>query len=210
MNIQSIVLRKPELGDIETLSALHVASWKGAYQGLLPEAFLAQHARVDIWIRIWGNILKNPAPNAVILIAEAEGRLLGYFNGGPTFSEGLKGHATAEVHGLYLHPDSQGKGIGSQLFRSGLQGLGNKGFSSAALWVFSGNPAVEFYRKRGGRELEIVNRELEVGGTLIPRRFFYWRLKSPIGHLLLSSGDQDGKNPLADDHYEEAACENDG
>jgi len=70
VNNQSIILRKPELGDVEALSALHVASWKGAYQGLLPEVFLAQHTRVDIWIRIWGNILTNQTPYSVILVAE--------------------------------------------------------------------------------------------------------------------------------------------
>lgn len=177
MDLKFPMIRKLEPSDIEALSALHVASWKGAYQGLLPDSFLVQHGSVEHWMRIWGNILTMKIPTSVILVAEEQGQLLGYFNGGPTYSGELKGYATSEVHGLYLHPDHQGKGVGSQLLSAGLSGLREKGFSSAALWVFSKNPAVEFYRRRKGQELEIENSDLEVGGELFPRRFFRWLLQ---------------------------------
>jgi GNAT superfamily N-acetyltransferase len=56
---------------------------------------------------------------------------------------------TAEVSGLYVHPDGWGQGVGGTLLESVLERLRLDGFKAATLWVLAANErARRFYENR--------------------------------------------------------------
>lgn len=79
-----------------------------------------------------------------LLVAQAEGRIIGF--------GGIDVHAAEQVKWLYLLPQHQGAGIGSEI----LQRLESIGWEAGleALRVHSAPEAVNFYRRHGYRLLE--------------------------------------------------------
>ena len=51
------------------------------------------------------------------------------------------------LESLYVHPKSQGKGIGKQLMYTGLAKY--KEPTTLSLTVYEGNPSISFYKKEG-------------------------------------------------------------
>jgi L-amino acid N-acyltransferase YncA len=57
-------------------------------------------------------------PSHSLLVAEREGRVIGFVSVGPTTDEGAAAD-TGEVYAIYLHPDIVGTGVGRALFARG-------------------------------------------------------------------------------------------
>lgn len=63
------------------------------------------------------------------------------------------GEEVGEVHELVVDPAYQGKGVGKQLLRAGIDFLKNRGVRTIELWVGEKNDkAHDFYRREGFRE----------------------------------------------------------
>jgi ribosomal protein S18 acetylase RimI-like enzyme len=67
---------------------------------------------------------------------------------------------TGHVFSLYVHPDSQGLGLGRSLLDAAVESLRSEPYEEATLWVFADNAAAQgFYerlgwRSDGGRRVE--------------------------------------------------------
>lgn len=134
----------------EAEEVLHVknASWRAAYHGLLPDAYLdaltVTPAQVEHWQRMIGD--------RRVLVAEAEGRIAG-----------LSAFGQAEIYAIYVLPEHWSTGLGAALMTRSLRRLRELGYDTAGLWVFEANPrARRFYERMGftlsGRS-EIEERE---------------------------------------------------
>ena len=59
-------IRPAEASDMDTVAALHAASWRASYRGMLPDAYLDNEVGDDVQRQWQGAVI---APNDVVLVA---------------------------------------------------------------------------------------------------------------------------------------------
>ena len=139
------VVRAARPDDAHPIAAVHVATWRDAYAGLLPDELLAGLDSSE-WAERWRGRLAAPAGGVFTLVFEADGRVRGFASGGPSRDEFPGG----EVYAIYVDPGCQGRGAGRRLLAAATRLLADGGFAGASLWVLSGNhPARGFYESQG-------------------------------------------------------------
>jgi len=138
-------VRPAEPADARALAAVHVATWRDAYAGLLPGEVLAS-LDAGAWAARHHGRLTAPAEGTFVLVFEVEGEVAGFVSGGRGRDE-LPG---GEVYAIYVDPRRQGRGAGRRLLAAAEQKLAEAGFTDASLWVLAGNaPARGFYEAQG-------------------------------------------------------------
>ncbi len=159
---------------------MHVASWRSAYAGVLPDVFLAQmsatrearHYDRVIRIGVGVHVAAVSGPEA----AEAP-TIVGFTTACRTGREGAL--AEGMVQTLYVLDDFRDRGIGRRLLRASAQYLAGLGCRSAFAWVLRDNNASYFYQRLGGKR--IAEGATYVGGQKIPQTAYGW---DPIALLL--------------------------
>jgi ribosomal protein S18 acetylase RimI-like enzyme len=133
--------------DALPLARLHVAAWRAAYRGLVPDEFLdgldvdARAARFRSWLT---------AREAENHMAEEDRELWGWLTVDGCRDPDLDPQTTGEIWGIYLAPAHWRQGLGRTLCRYGEEILRSRGYAVATLWVLSGNErARRFYEAMG-------------------------------------------------------------
>ncbi|MBT3627220.1 MAG: GNAT family N-acetyltransferase [Rhodospirillaceae bacterium] len=143
-----IRIRTAEPSDAGPIAEMHVATWRIAYAGILPDDVLLG-LTPGAEQRNWARIIATIDHEFTVHVAEAaNGELLAYGSAGPVRPNGLP--LSGEVYTLYVSPDHQGQGLGRELLFSMFARLQAQGFGSAMLWVLAANPARFFYHAMGG------------------------------------------------------------
>jgi GNAT superfamily N-acetyltransferase len=133
--------------DVDAVAQLHVAVWQAAYRGLLPDAFL-DAISVERRAAMWRQIVERQAAPA--LVAEQDGRIVGFVVGGPSRDDDAQPGVTAEILAIYVTPDRWGAGVGAQLLQEALTMLRDQSFQEVTLWVLRDNVrARRFYASAG-------------------------------------------------------------
>ncbi|NUP29087.1 MAG: GNAT family N-acetyltransferase [Nocardia sp.] len=122
------------------LAACHIACWREAYRGLVPDhvldAFDLEH-RAAAWERIARN------HSGRILVAESGAGIAGFTHYGPPRDEPAV--AERELQAIYIRAEWYGRGLARALLDAVLDPD-----RSCSLWVFERNPrARAFYAKYG-------------------------------------------------------------
>lgn len=135
-------LRKTD--DTAAVSEIYAASWRAAYRGLVPDAYLATLTGAR-----WLPKLQDLAQSGQqALLACCEGQPIGICTFCAARDEGRPGWG--EVVSLYLLPGYWGKGAGAKLLRAAVAELHRQGYANLYLWVLQGNTRAEqFYRRNG-------------------------------------------------------------
>lgn len=159
------IVRPARPTDADAIADAHVAAWREAYRGLLPDAVLdglSVAVRAEQWRR---TLARSPAAISVFVAESAQGGIAGFISGGPRRALGLNGDA--EVYALYVRADAQRQGLGRGLMRALAAALRDRGFQSLGLWVLRENAAGrDFYARLGGRAGG-ERRDIEAGHTII-------------------------------------------
>ncbi|MHB8681015.1 MAG: GNAT family N-acetyltransferase [Acidimicrobiales bacterium] len=143
-----LTLRRASGADATRIAVLHVASWKAAYPGLLPQDYLDALEPGDR-LGVWEEALSS-SPWPVVLVAEAGVALAGFVCVGPSRDADADPAVVGELQAIYLHPDFFGRGVGDRLLEAGIAELRGAGFAEATLWALDVNArARRFYERRG-------------------------------------------------------------
>jgi len=152
-----IRLRRATPGDADALGLVHVAAWREAYAGLVPDEILAgldPQQRAAMW-------REAMAHGAAIHLAEQNGAIVGFGSGGEQREPSLS--FSGEIRALYVLKRAQRRGVGRMLMAAVAQGLLAQGHACASLWVIERNaPARRFYEALGGKE--VARREQQRDG----------------------------------------------
>jgi ribosomal protein S18 acetylase RimI-like enzyme len=183
-----ISVRRARTADAVAIGAVHVATWRSAYAGILPDRFLArmsvprQAAHYDAAIRA----------SAAVFVAAASGtdvppgsgsRIVGFATAGRARGgEFARQLGEGEVETLYVLDDWRDRGIGRKLMRAAAGHLAEIGCKSCYLWVLRDNPSRWFYQRLGGRP--VAEAMIQFAGTKLPQTAFAW---DPIERLLAAS-----------------------
>ena len=167
MSTLSLDTRPAEVADAFGIAAIHDASWRQAYTGLIP------HKSLDTIIgrrdpKWWARAIRN---STRVLVMESDSQLVGYATIGPNRVSALS--QEGEVYELYLLPEYQGVGIGKNLFLAAREQLVRLGFKGCVVWVLEENdPAMQFYRNAGG--IDIAEGTETFNGKTLNKVAFAW------------------------------------
>jgi 8-oxo-dGTP pyrophosphatase MutT (NUDIX family)/L-amino acid N-acyltransferase YncA len=125
-------IRCATLADCEALASVHVIAWHESFRDLLPEiAFKGM--TIPIRIERWRERLQQQ-PALPIYIAETDGRVVGFADGGP--ARGEEGLAQQmQIYAMYVVASAKRQGIGTKLLRRVVDDFLAQGASSASVWT---------------------------------------------------------------------------
>lgn len=146
-------VRTARLDDAAEIARVHVASWRAAYPGMVPQEIL-DGLSVERRTERWAELLGDEGPRDIVLVAERDGVVVGFASAGPSIDgggdAGVDPEETALLHAIYLDESAWGQGIGTALLDATLERLTGHGFGSVTLWVIEANDrARRFYEARG-------------------------------------------------------------
>lgn len=140
------MVRSATFEDVPALAELHVAAWRAAYKGLMPQELL-DALRVAEREKMWQNALRQPGEE--VFVYEREGRLLAFGSLGRQ-RDADKGADSKELLTLYALPEVWGQGVGKALWLRMLKSLQAQHLREVTLWVLKGNErGISFYEKAG-------------------------------------------------------------
>jgi ribosomal protein S18 acetylase RimI-like enzyme len=183
-----ITIRRARPADAAAIGLVHVAAWRSAYPGLLPDAYLArlsplrQAAQYEQTIRagLGVHVAVASGPDLPAGRDVPRGPLvIGFVTSGPArVRPGLVPPAEGEIETLYVLDDWRERGLGRRLMRAAAARLAADGCASAFVWVLRDNPSRWFYARLGGRPA--AESTIRVGGELVAQTAYVW---APIGKL---------------------------
>jgi ribosomal protein S18 acetylase RimI-like enzyme len=165
-------VRPASINDARAIAQVHVASWRSAYRGILPDSLL-NGLSMEGREAMWRGLLDAPEPSSSITLVgcDASNKVAGFISGGKERTGQLG--CDGEIYAIYLLDEAQRKGLGAQLVGQLARDLAVRGFSSMAVWVLALNPARRFY-ERLGAEL-IGQQEIELGGQTFIEVAYGWK-----------------------------------
>ncbi len=159
-------IRPAAPADAEAIARLHLASYRAAYQGLIPAGVLSS-LRGEDRERRWRASLNDPQRRT--LIAEDDGAvpaLIGFAEVGPSRDDDADA-GTGELMALHVTQARWRWGVGRALNRFAIAALAAQGFQAVTLWVLTGNSRARAFYEAMGWNHDVIARELFVYGIQI-------------------------------------------
>ena len=145
--VEALRIRPAAPADADRIAALHAASWRVAYRGILRDDFLDGPIEADR-LTLWCGRATDPAPDQILLVAEADGALAGFIccfaDHDPRWG--------SYVHNLHVDPAGRGRGVGRALMGALARELESRVPDRPVhLFCLAANaPARRFYERIGG------------------------------------------------------------
>ena len=146
MAAADVVVRGAEPADARAIAQVHVASWRWAYRGLLPDDLLDglsvedREADRATW-------LADPELDAVV--AERTGSVVGFASVAASRDADAPS-GTGEVLTLYVTLDAAGTGVCRLLLEAAVTALRDRRFHRTTLWVLEANERARRFYERAG------------------------------------------------------------
>jgi GNAT superfamily N-acetyltransferase len=164
-------IRVADVDDAPAIAAVHVASWRTTYPGIVAQSYidaLSVAERTIAWER---RIRGEAGTTSEIVVAETvAGALVGFAAGGPLRAP-YPGF-DAELYAIYLLREVQGQGLGRRLVTQWAPRAVARGFRAAIVRVLAANPACRFYERLGARRVK--DDSLELGGQPYAEVWYGW------------------------------------
>ncbi|NOU97627.1 GNAT family N-acetyltransferase [Paenibacillus sp. LMG 31456] len=138
----TIQIRYAQIEDVASIQYVAHTTWHVTYKGIIPKKVQQDFLRIAYSD---GNVRRR-MERSLLLVAkdETEGEIVGFAN----FSKSTTIQDAAELWAIYVVPEYQGRGIGSELIEKGLEDL--PGITCLFLNVEQENlPGIAFYISKG-------------------------------------------------------------
>lgn len=153
-----LTVRRADTQDAGAITNVHIASWRGAYAGVIPDDVLAA---LDAAKRepAWLQVLESSESSTWVAIAHQ--RLIGFASVGPARDEDSDS-GDLELYSMYLDPESWGRGVARALMRT----IDDEVTDTVpiSLWVLAENERARHFYQRFGFAHDGVERIDEYGG----------------------------------------------
>ncbi len=159
-DLNEVVIRAATVDDAEQIAAVHIASLREAYAGVVSDEYLAG-LDVESRTQTWRERLSAPEPGTSVWVAQEDGRVVGFASLGPSLDEDAE-RTTMQIYTIYLEPRSWGQGIARELMRTVLAAV--PAGSAVTLWVLAANERAAHFYRRNGFSRDGVERIEEIGG----------------------------------------------
>jgi ribosomal protein S18 acetylase RimI-like enzyme len=169
-----LVVRAAAAADMPSIADIHASSWRVAYRGLFPDAFL-DGPLIENRLAHWSGIPDRMTPSDRLLLAEQDGAPAGFIAGWSSERLGCESGFDLFIDNLHIRPHLRGRGIGLRLMRelTAERSRPRSGKTRAYLWLVDGNlPAYRFYARLGGRDAD--HREKRFGEAMVGELRIVW------------------------------------
>ena len=170
--MQDIRFRLANPSDAARIAALHAASWRSAYRGIMPDTYLDEEIDTERET-LWRARLNSPANDRLCVWLGEHGAELAGFACLLLDEEPFWG---ACLDNLHVQPELRGHGLGRQLFGRAVRWLLTvEPDWPIYLWVFEANEgARRLYDALRGQVVERTIKDLP-GNARIPSLRYVWR-----------------------------------
>lgn len=168
-----VEVRAAEPGDVDALGVIHVAAWRAAYRGMMPDAYL-DGLEPAARSAMWAGFFETRPSDRELRVVTVAGDVVGFACFGACRDDGAT--ADAELHAINLHPDAWGRGLGRRLLTDVTGRLGEYG-PSAVLWVVDANERARGLYESAGWHDDQCRREADVLGVRVAEV----RYRHPLG-----------------------------
>jgi len=163
------MVRPATLDDAAEIARVHVATWRSAYRGLLPDDFLdslGEASYTERWKRVIGE-----GSSRVFVVEEPDG-IAGFASGGRERA-GENGFS-GELYALYVLDGAKRRGHGRELVRAVAAALRELHLPDMIVWVLRDNRAARsFYERLGGAYVRA--QPITIGATTLEEVSYGWR-----------------------------------
>lgn len=171
-------IRDAGMDDAASVAAIHCASWRSAYAGILERSFLDGPIEADR-AALWRERLCNPRAGQIVFIAEeAPEQPVGFL----CAFGGVDQRWGSLIDNIHVQPSHRGQGSGARMIQNVATQLASRHPGMGIhLWVFEANEAgLRFYERLGGKIVERDSSRIPAarGATVL-------RLHWPDPHRLL-------------------------
>lgn len=142
----TVAVRAATPEDASAIVEVAVRAWQEGFRGIVP-------AEIDP-ARAWSRDrvrarLSEPDRETDHLVAELDGRVMGYLVLGPS-RDGDVSSRVGEIWALYVHPEAWRQGLGRALVHDALTAFLDLGCDVATLWTLEDSPSARaFYEACG-------------------------------------------------------------
>lgn len=141
-------IRKARFEDCSAIAQTQVDSYRNAYVGLFPPAYL-DHFTVEEQTQDWKDWLAEHPDDLLLVALSADQQVMGYILARKE-NDIYPGYA-AEVIAIHVRQVYKWQGVGRALFYDAVTSLKVGGCQSVMLWTLQKNPIREWYEKLGGK-----------------------------------------------------------
>jgi ribosomal protein S18 acetylase RimI-like enzyme len=153
--------------DANAIAALHLASYRAAYEGLIPAEVLYS-LRAEDRRRRWHVSLNDPQRHTLIAHdAGGEPAMVGFAEVGPSRDDDAVA-GTGELMALHVMRSHWRQGAGRALHDAAVATLACWGFQAATLWVVTRNTRAQAFYEAMGWNYDGTAREHLAWGTRVP------------------------------------------
>lgn len=138
-----MIIRPAIESDRPAIAAVHAASWREAYRGILPATYLDNDVGDDLAAQ-WR--ARTMSDDDVVLVVE-DSDIVGFI--------AVWCEPDPFIDNLHVLPARRSGGLGRELMKHAARALVNRGHETSYLWVLEDNRrARTFYGRLGGKEVE--------------------------------------------------------
>jgi len=142
-----MIIRIGEIADARKVAELHVATWKEAYRGMVPDAYL-QSRSVEKRELAWRESLEKKL-SELWVASDDTSELVGFVSFGDRRDADKTG-SFGELISLYVLHKYWSCGIGRALWLTARDRLIERGYKEVTVWCLAGNHRAErFYQAAG-------------------------------------------------------------
>ena len=160
-----VTIRAATLDDSRAIAEIHVAGWRFAYRGQMPDAFLDSLSvdEREAQRRKWFETPPKPEHRTWVAVAE-DGRIAGFAISGPERAK-EPAAGVAEIYAIYVDPARIGSGLGRALMERAVGDLRTRGFVDVVLWVLDTNEHARRFYEAAGMAADGGTKRASFGGV---------------------------------------------
>ena len=140
-------IRTATVEDARAIAEIHVASWRWAYRGDMPEAFLKE-LDVDEREMRWRDKIQEAGTTVLVGTPDDVGPV-GFSSSGPSRDDDAR-DGVGELYAIYLLQEATGTGLGRALLESSSAVLRDAGYRRVTAWVLESNERARTFYERTG------------------------------------------------------------
>jgi GNAT superfamily N-acetyltransferase len=163
------LVRPAEVDDAAAIAEIHVATWRTAYRGMLPDDFLDSLDEAGYEDR-WRRTISERSNK--VFVAENSRGVIGFASGGR--ERAGEDEYGGELYAIYVLREAQGRGHGRRLVQAVVGGLRELGLTDMIVWVLRENAiARTFYERLGG--VYVRAQPITIGSALLQEVSYGWK-----------------------------------
>ena len=172
MAISDLLIRIATPVDVPHIAKIHVASWRDAYRGVIPDAVINART-VEGAVEMWSASLEKYPANLTVA-QTPDGQIAGFSCAGPVTDHERSGPYEFEVYALHIRPDMRRNGVGAALLRHAMARARDElRLRSLIVWTLEElHLSRRFYEREGGTLVK--HGTWQVGGVALPDVGYGW------------------------------------